>query len=304
MRKLYVLIFLLALPFWLLAQGTALDRTAWTVTYTDSNQGGASGTEIGANTIDGNIATYWHTPWSPTLAPPHTIEIDMGSPDRIYCYGFIPRAGDNGRPKDCIVSVKLNPGEPWTVVATGTTVSSDNQQNFYFSAIDCQYLKLEVLSNWSDLDHTVIAEIYAYNPPEIEFAANKTQAYAGETVKFKGFTSLDSPTMDWVFAGGTPATANTSEVDVVYSAYGKYAVTLNVTDGVTPYTLTRANYITVTDTLIPRYEWKNAGYSSITPTAGYEVEKVFDNNSNTPVEIGLSSELKSNNFFMIQKITL
>jgi len=278
MRKLYILIFLLAMPFWLLAQGTPLDRTAWTVTYTDSQQ---SAGESGANTIDGNTGTFWHTPWSPTLEPPHSIEIDMGSPDKIYCYGFIPRSGDNGRPKDCIVSVKLNPGDPWTEVARGTTVSSDNQQNFYFSPVDAQYLKLEVLNNWSNLNHTVIAEIYAYNPPEIDFAASKTQVYTGETTKFKGFTSLDTPTLAWVFNGGTPATANTGEVDVVYNTYGKYDVTLTINDGSSPAPLTKTNYITVTDTLIPRYEWKNAGYSSITSTAGYEVEKVFDGNSGT-----------------------
>ena len=148
MKKLYILFLLFAEPFCLWAQGTPVDKSAWTVTYFDSEMplGSLLGEAPAIFAIDDNLATVWHTEWSPnSVPPPHTIEIDMGSPDRVYCYGFIPRSGDNGRPKECVISVKLNPEDPWTVVATGTTVSNDNQQNFYFSAVDAQYLKLEIL---------------------------------------------------------------------------------------------------------------------------------------------------------------
>jgi PKD repeat protein len=232
--------------------------------------------------IDGDINTTWHTEWSPNnVPPPHTIEIDMGAPDRVYCFGILPRPGDNGRPKDCIISTKLNPEDPWVAVATGTTVSNDNQQNFYFSPVDAQYLKLEILNSWSNMDHSAIQEVYAYNPPEIDFAANTTSLFTGESVKFTGYTSLDAPTWDWVFTGGTPSTGNTDVVDVVYDTPGIFDVTLNLSDGVTSPTLTKTAYITVTDIKIPRYGWKNAGYSSIDAGASFTPDKVFDDNATT-----------------------
>ncbi len=76
--------------------GKAISPRGWTVAYADSEEKTAEdGTA--ENAIDGQTANFWHTEWS-TASPdhPHRLVIDLGKPEEISAFHYVPRSGGAG----------------------------------------------------------------------------------------------------------------------------------------------------------------------------------------------------------------
>jgi alpha-L-fucosidase len=62
----------------------------WKVVSVDSEEL-AGENDSGANAIDGNASTIWHTRWNADQKQPHTITVDMGMTNRIAGFTYLPR---------------------------------------------------------------------------------------------------------------------------------------------------------------------------------------------------------------------
>ncbi len=81
--------------------------------------------------------------------------------------------------------------------------------------------------------------------PVADFTADQTTTCVGRTVKFTD-TSTNKPTgWTWTFQGGTPGTASTKTVDVVYNSPGVYQVKLVAANYIGNDTKIKMGYITV-----------------------------------------------------------
>lgn len=77
--------------------GQALSRSGWKIVSVDGQET-AQVNGRGANVLDGDASTMWHTPWSLSLtAYPHWIVVDTGATRDFYGFRYQPRGGgDNG----------------------------------------------------------------------------------------------------------------------------------------------------------------------------------------------------------------
>jgi beta-galactosidase len=75
-------------------QGKAMNQSAWTIAYADSEEiTGEDGSA--SNAINGQAADYWHTEWSTAKpAHPHRLIIDLGANVRVSGFRYTPRQGD------------------------------------------------------------------------------------------------------------------------------------------------------------------------------------------------------------------
>ena len=78
-------------PEAVIASGSSIPQTGWTVTA-DSAQAGNPATSA----IDNTTTTFWHTEFNPVLAPlPHNITINMGSSYLVGSTTYLPRQDGN-----------------------------------------------------------------------------------------------------------------------------------------------------------------------------------------------------------------
>jgi beta-galactosidase len=91
------------------ADGKALSHEGWTIGYVDSEE---RDKEDGTaeNAIDGQTANFWHTQWSAAQpAQPHQLVLDLGKPQSISGFQYVPRQGQGGgRIKDYRIFVGDN----------------------------------------------------------------------------------------------------------------------------------------------------------------------------------------------------
>ena len=83
---------------------TAISQAGWTIVV-DSQQA----TNLGTAAIDGNMSTFWHSQYSPTLTQlPHTATVDMKKSYLIGSITYLPRqdGNANGRIGQHIISVR------------------------------------------------------------------------------------------------------------------------------------------------------------------------------------------------------
>jgi beta-galactosidase len=86
-----------------------IDRSKWKVEASSFQTGEGEPRNI----LDGNLATYWHTQYSPLTAPPHYIVVDMGQELKLKTLILTPRKDkENGRLRDCEVYFS-NDGKSW-----------------------------------------------------------------------------------------------------------------------------------------------------------------------------------------------
>jgi len=83
--------------------------------------------------IDGDPATLWHTPWStPALVtpPPHYLEVDLGTPQRIGGFRYLPRQDLSSDGQIAGYRLLLSPdGSVWGApVASGRFSASKQEQ--------------------------------------------------------------------------------------------------------------------------------------------------------------------------------
>jgi hypothetical protein len=79
--------------------GAVLPRTGWVASVNSQETVGEDGRA--ANAIDGSTSTIWHTQWaSANPPPPHTFTVDLGTPQAIGGFRYLPR--QDGTPNGTI----------------------------------------------------------------------------------------------------------------------------------------------------------------------------------------------------------
>lgn len=84
-----------------------------------------------------------------------------------------------------------------------------------------------------------------------EFMADQTEIPSGCTVQFIDQTAGVPTSWDWTFEGGTPANSNEQNPVVIYESNGSFDVSLEVTNTNGSQTITKEDYISVVEGLVP-----------------------------------------------------
>jgi hypothetical protein len=116
----------------------------------------------GANAVDGDPATIWHTQWQDTNPPcPHQIIIELVPPSAIKGFTYLPRQDDtsNGMIKDYEFYVSDNTNDFGQPVSKGTFENSKDLKTVTFDPKTCRFIKLKALSEINDAAWTSAAEI-------------------------------------------------------------------------------------------------------------------------------------------------
>jgi PKD repeat protein/murein tripeptide amidase MpaA len=82
-------------------------------------------------------------------------------------------------------------------------------------------------------------------PPVADFMASNTNIIEGESVQFTDLSSNNPDIWEWSFEGGTPATSNEQNPEIIYYDEGIYSVSLTVTNEGGSHTITKEEYIHV-----------------------------------------------------------
>jgi beta-galactosidase len=138
----------------------ALDRRArWKVSATSSFERGEGEP---AHVLDGSLDTFWHSRWSPPIAPPpHSLTIDFGQPLNVAAVVYEARRDmDHGHVKDYEVYLSRD-GTTWgEPVARGTFPKGALRQTIRLSEpISGRFLKFVALSEQSGGPYATAAEL-------------------------------------------------------------------------------------------------------------------------------------------------
>ncbi len=116
----------------------------------------------GANAVDGNPATFWHTQWQDENPPtPHEIIIELATPRRIRGFTYLPRQDEevNGTIRDFEFYVSDDGKEFGKPVKKGSFAEGKEKKSVTFDAVNCRFIKLKALSEINDAAWTSAAEI-------------------------------------------------------------------------------------------------------------------------------------------------
>ena len=116
----------------------------------------------GANAVDGDTATIWHTQWQDNSPPcPHEIIIELAPPATIKGFTYLPRQDDvvNGTIKDYEFYVSADGVDFGQPVKKGTFENSKDLKTVTFDPKQCRFIKLKALSEVNDAEWTSAAEI-------------------------------------------------------------------------------------------------------------------------------------------------
>ena len=126
-------------------------KTTWGITA-DSEELVGEGSNGGASkAIDGDIATYWHTPWYLSNPPfPHWLRIDMKQPSFIDRISMAPRQNNSNG----FVLFKLEgslDGTTWTLLGNNLVFDPTKRdgtfQEFAITPTTVQYIKITMLES-------------------------------------------------------------------------------------------------------------------------------------------------------------
>ena len=116
----------------------------------------------GANAIDGDTATIWHTQWQDNSPPcPHEIIIELVPPATIKGFTYLPRQDDvvNGTIKDYEFYVSADGVDFGQPVKKGAFDDSKDRKTVAFDPKQCRFIKLKALSEVNEAEWTAAAEI-------------------------------------------------------------------------------------------------------------------------------------------------
>lgn len=115
----------------------------------------------GANAVDGNAATFWHTAWDESVRPPHEIIIELSASAKIKGFTYLPRQDEevNGTIKDYEFYISDDGEDFGLPVKKGTFHEGKEKKTVTFEAKPCRFIKLKALSEINDAAWTSAAEI-------------------------------------------------------------------------------------------------------------------------------------------------
>ena len=165
----------------------------------------------------------------------------------------------------------LNNPTNWHWYFDGGEPSESNEKNPTVQyEVSGKYDVKLVVSNSYGIDSLLLAEYITVTvqAPVASFKANKTQIFEGETIQFQNNSLYNPTSFEWIFDGGTPPTSNEENPSVLYSNEGNYNVKLTVTNEGGSNTMTRTNYIKVSNSGITDSDDKSGISICPNPTTG------------------------------------
>jgi galactose oxidase len=204
----------------------AISRSGW-VASANSFQAGNEA----ARAIDGNTSTFWHSQYTPSVAPlPHYIQVDMQRSYVVNGISYQPRQGDsnNGHIGQHTVTVS-NDGQTWSQpVAFGAYLNDDVTKYTFFTNTTARYVRLTAQSEAQDPANqwASAADFRVYSPNTSQNAGSfqppppATRGRWGATVDMQivpaaGALASDGRVIFWsayrpdLFGGGTGLTHTT-----------------------------------------------------------------------------------------------
>ncbi len=143
------------------SEAITASQVALTVVKVDSEEtAGEDGK--GANAVDGDPNTFWHTQWQDANPEcPHEIIIKLTPPSRIKGFTYLPRQDDseNGTIRDYEFYVSADGKDFGQPVQQGSFVNSKDKKSVTFEPRECQFIKLRALSEVNGEAWTSAAEI-------------------------------------------------------------------------------------------------------------------------------------------------
>ena len=154
------------------AQGfRPIDRAGWKIVRVSSAQPGAGAEGPAARALDGNPATFWHTQWSPAVAPPpHEFVVDMGAAQPVSGFTYLPRANHgNGTIKDFAFYLGAD-GEQWGAPAAKGSFEAAERDGDAWRVTwpapkTARFFRLVALSELADQAFASAAELNVLAPP-------------------------------------------------------------------------------------------------------------------------------------------
>jgi len=116
----------------------------------------------GANAVDGNPATFWHTQWQDANPEcPHEIVIELDPPVQIKGFTYLPRQDDpvNGTIKDYEFYVSDDGKDFGQPLKKGTFEEGKEKKTVTFAVKSAHFIKLKALSEINGGAWTSAAEI-------------------------------------------------------------------------------------------------------------------------------------------------
>jgi phospholipase C len=116
----------------------------------------------GANAVDGDPNTFWHTQWQDASPPcPHEIIIELAPPATIKGFTYLPRQddSDHGEVKDYEFYVSNDGADFGQPVAKGAFEAGKELKTVTFAPQSCRFIKLKALSEINGEAWTSAAEI-------------------------------------------------------------------------------------------------------------------------------------------------
>lgn len=141
-------------------------RPALSVAGVDSEETAGEDAK-GANAVDGNPATFWHTQWQDSAPScPHEIVLKLDAPALLKGLSYLPRQdSDHGRIQEFEISLSDDGKEFGPPVAKGRWENTELKKTAPFEPKKASFIRLKALSEVNGEPWTSAAEI------EVEAAA-------------------------------------------------------------------------------------------------------------------------------------
>ena len=109
----------------------------------------------------------------------------------------------------------------------------------------------QVISNITVVNNQATVLDVQLQPLDVDFTSNKTTLEPGGAVNFFSGTCFTATSWTWTFEGGSPSTSTLENpTGIVYSTPGTWDVKLVISDGVSSDSITKTNFITVTQEVL------------------------------------------------------
>lgn len=171
---------------------TLINNASWA--FTSVNSTVPAGT--GAEAIDGDSLTLWHTEWDAVQPPfPHEIQFDLGAIYPVSGIGMLPRQDGalNGKVTEYEVYLSLN-GTSWTLQNSGTFSYANNNdisiKQAYFGSIDARHVKFVGLAGYDAQFFMAISEFKIYQDLVCAATGQNNQAITFNTIPKKYTTDV------------------------------------------------------------------------------------------------------------------
>ncbi len=111
-----------------------------------------------------------------------------------------------------------------------------------------------LVSSDSDPSNNCIQQSVSVIPPEQNFIANETVVLTGLDLTFYNKSDYEVSAYQWTFEGGTPSTSTESNPSITYNTPGVYDAELIITHSGGTETITKEDYIEVSNEILASYE--------------------------------------------------